>query len=168
MSSHRNSYGSLRSRGLFSIDWIQQTSSLKLHGISFSAYVVATTRLNWENIFKTLEGILMRNIYRYFTFSGRVLFIKQHVLSQATHLAHVLPCSKTHAISIRQKFGIFLWAQRSEHPALNVLIRPRGKGGLGAVLPYEFFMSLFTKTTKRCSQKHCTNHSQVPRTQRER
>ena len=146
LSSHRNSHVSTRTSGLFPIDWIVQVHALKLLGVTFTTDIASTTRLNWDNVERTIAGILSRNIHRHFTFYGRVLFIKQHALSQATHLAHILPCSKSRALSIRQKFGKFLWAQRSEHPALNVLIRARNKGGLGAVLPYEFFMSLFART----------------------
>ena len=91
-------------------------------------------------------GILSANRHRNFTFHGRVLFIKQHVLSQSVHLAHVLPCSKTQANLIRQSYGKFLWSHRREHPPLNVLIRPRNQGGLGAIIPFQFFHSLFVRS----------------------
>ena len=91
------------------------------------------------NVEQTMAGILSRNIHRHFTFYGRVLFLKQHVLSQATHLAHVLPCQKNRAETIWKKLGKFLWAKRSEHPPLKVLIRSRIPGWVGRPSPIWIF-----------------------------
>jgi hypothetical protein len=130
----------------FPVDWIVQVEQLKLLGVLFTSDIQTSTRKNWARAEQTMAGILSRNVHRNFTFYGRVLFIKQHVISQATHLAHVLPCQKSRAEAIRKKLGKFLWAKRAEHPPLSTLIRPRKEGGLGAILPYEFFMSLYTRT----------------------
>jgi hypothetical protein len=126
-------------------DWITQVDDLKLLGITFSADTKTTIKNNWQRQFNIIQKILITNTHRHFTFYGRVLFIKQHVLSQLIHVAHVLPCNKTQALHFQRKCNRFLWAQRREHPALNVLIRPRLQGGLGATLLFQFFLSLFTR-----------------------
>jgi hypothetical protein len=118
---------------------------LKIVGINFSSETKTTVKNNWQRQFNIIQNILIPKTHRHFTFYGRVLFIKQHVLSQLVHIAHVLPCNKTQALLLRQKCKKFLWAQRREHPPLNVLIRPRLKGGLGVTLLFQFFLSLFTR-----------------------
>jgi len=126
-------------------DWITQVEELKILGIIFSPETKTTIKNNWQRQFKIIQKILIKNTHRHFTFYGRVLFIKQHVLSQLIHIAHVLPCNKTQALLLQQKCNKFLWAQRREHPPLFVLIRPRLQGGLGATLLFQFFLSLFTR-----------------------
>jgi exonuclease III len=126
-------------------DWIAQVDELKILGIIFTPEIKTTTKINWQRQFNIVQNILISNTHRHFTFYGRVLFIKQHVLSQLIHIAHVLPCNKTQALLLQQKCNKFLWCQRREHPPLNVLIRPRLQGGLGATLLFQFFLSLFTR-----------------------
>jgi hypothetical protein len=126
-------------------DWITQVDELKILGIIFSPDTRKTIQSNWQRQFNIAQNILISNTHRHFTFYGRVLFIKQHVLSQLIHIAHVLPCNKTQALQLQQKCNRFLWAQRREHPPLNVLIRPRLQGGLGVTLLFQFFQSLFTR-----------------------
>jgi hypothetical protein len=126
-------------------DWITQVDELKILGITFSSETKTTVKNNWQRQFNIIQNILITNTHRHFTFYGRVLFIKQHVLSQLVHIAHVLPCNKTQALLLQQKCNKFLWAQRREHPPLNVLIRPRLQGGLGVTLLFQFFLSLFIR-----------------------
>ena len=126
-------------------EWITQVPDLKILGITFSHNIPSTIKLNWHQQSLIIQNILIKNTHRHFTFYGRVLFIKQHVLSQLIHIAHVLPCNKTQALLIKQKFNKFLFSKRREHPPLEVLIRPRNQGGLGAILPFQFFQSLFTR-----------------------
>ena len=126
-------------------DWITQIDELKILGITFCSETKTTVKNNWQRQFNIIQNILIKNTHRHFTFYGRVLFIKQHVLSQLVHIAHVLPCNKTQALLLQQKCNKFLWAQRREHPPLNVLIRPRLQGGLGVTLLFQFFLSLFTR-----------------------
>ena len=126
-------------------EWITQVPDLKILGISFSHDISSTTKLSWHQQFQVIQNILIKNTHRHFTFYGRVLFIKQHVISQLIHIAHALPCNKTQALLIKQKLNKFLFAKRREHPSLEVLIRPRNQGGLGAILPFQFFQSLFTR-----------------------
>ena len=126
-------------------DWITQVEEMKILGIFFSSETKTTVKNNWQRQFNIIQNILITNTHRHFTFYGRALFIKQHVLSQLVHIAHVLPCNKTQALLLQQKCNKFLWAQRREHPPLNVLIRPRLQGGLGVTLLFQFFLSLFTR-----------------------
>ena len=125
--------------------WLVEVQSIKLLGIDFQADLIVTARDTWDEKIKQMHTILITNSHRRFTFYGRVLFTKQHVISRAVHLAHVFPCNKSRAETIRENIGSFLWAQRYEHPALPVLIRPHRQGGLGAVLPFFFFQSLYTR-----------------------
>ena len=74
------------------VDWITQVTQLKLLGITFTSNISQTTKLNWQSTHQKMIGILTLNNQRNFTFHGCVLFIKQQVLSQAIHIAHVLPC----------------------------------------------------------------------------
>jgi hypothetical protein len=126
-------------------EWISQIDELKILGITFSSETKKTVKDNWQRQLNIIQNILIKNTHRHFTFHGRILFIKQHVLSQLVHIAHVLPCNKTQALLLQQKCNKFLWAQRREHPPLNVLIRPRLQGGLGVTLLFQFFLSLFTR-----------------------
>ncbi len=125
--------------------WINEVKELKILGIVFTPNMKTTITNNWQRQFNIIKSILTSNSHRHFTLYGRVLFIKQHALSQLIHIAHVLPCTKTQALLIKRKFGKFLWSQRREHPSLEVLIRPRKQGGLGAILPFPFFQSLFIR-----------------------
>jgi hypothetical protein len=141
----KNNLSKLISKRTWPYDWITQVSELKILGINFSPETKTTVKNNWQKQFNIIQNILITNTHRHFTFHGRVLFIKQHVLSQLVHIAHVLPCNKTQALLLQRKCNKFLWAQRREHPPLNVLIRPRLQGGLGATLLFQFFLSLFTR-----------------------
>ena len=127
------------------VSWLAEVQSIKLLGIEFQADLVLTARDTWDEKIKQMHTILITNSYRRFTFYGRVLFTKQHVISKAVHLAHVFPCNKSRAETIRENIGSFLWAHRYEHPALPVLVRPHHQGGLGAILPFYFFQSLYTR-----------------------
>ncbi|EFX80024.1 hypothetical protein DAPPUDRAFT_103888 [Daphnia pulex] len=141
----RNNFNQTHPKRTWSHYWITQVDNLKILGITFSSEIKTTVRDNWQSQFNIIQNILITNTHRHFTFYGRVLFIKQHVLSQLVHIAHVLPCNKTQALLLQQKCNKFLWAQRREHPPLNVLIRPRLQGGLGVTLLFQFFQSLFTR-----------------------
>lgn len=128
------------------VKWVKQVPQLKILGVTFSADLKQCISKNWLDVQRKMEGLLSTNRHRRFTLYGRALFIKQHVIPQAIHVAHILPCCKTRAETIREKLGKFLWSQRREHPSLNVLIRPRNQGGIGAVLPFQFFLSLYSRT----------------------
>ena len=134
------------SASIWPVNWVTQVTQLKLLGITFTSNINESIKLNWRTVHHKMIGILSNNRHRNFTFLGRVQFIKQHVISQAIHLAHVLPCSKTQSNHIRQSFGKFLWSNRREHPSLNVLIRPRNQGGLGAIIPFQFFHALLVRS----------------------
>jgi hypothetical protein len=126
-------------------EWINQVAELKVLGNTFSSETKTTIKNNWQRQFKIIQNILITNTHRHFTFYGRFIFIKQHVLSQLIHIAHVLPCNKTQALLLQQKCNKFLWVQRREHPPLNVLIRPRLQGGIGVTLRCQ--MSSYLPTT---------------------
>ena len=88
ISSRSNINKSLLTR-TWPYDWITQVDELKILGITFSPETKTTVKNNWQRQFNIIQNVLIKNTHRHFTFYGRVLFIKQHVLSHLVHIAHI-------------------------------------------------------------------------------
>lgn len=127
------------------VQWLKPTPSMKLLGVEFQADIHKTSQFNWQKQLIKMLGIIRENYDRKMTLYGRVLFVKQHVLSLPVHLAHIIPCPPHRARAIEGSITSFVWGKRSR-PATQCTQRPVLKGGLGFPNPSLFFHSLLTHT----------------------
>ena len=127
------------------VQWLKPVRSMKLLGINFTSTTASTTELNWENTYNKMVGVLTSNAHRNFTLYGRVIFIKQHVLSLSVYLAHVLPCPSRRAEALLKHFSYFVF-RKGTKPARGSTLRPLKLGGLGIPNPLCFFHSLIGRT----------------------
>ena len=127
------------------VQWLKPVPSMKLLGVEFQAEITKTGQLNWQNQLLKMLGIIRENYDRKMTLYGRVLFVKQHVLSRAVHLAHIIPCPPQRARAIEKTISRFVWRTLSRPTTLSTL-RPVMKGGLGFPNPALFFHALLTHT----------------------
>ena len=127
------------------VQWLKPVRSLKLLGIHFTSTTAATTERSWEDKYNKMVGVLQSNVHRNFTLYGRVLFIKQHVLSLSVYLAHVLPCPPRKAEALRKLISYFVFRNGTK-PARGSTLRPLKLGGLGIPSPQSFLHSLIGHT----------------------
>jgi len=138
--------GAWRDRVAWPLPWLESTPTLRLLGVRFSASIKEAAEWECVNMIKRLRATLSGSYKRQFTLYGRVFYIKTSVLSQAVHLAHVLPCCEAVADDLLSAFTNFIWKGHVEKPNRQTTYRPLNQGGLGVPNPFLFFQSLFVTT----------------------
>ena len=80
------------SKKVLPAQWLKPVPSLKLLGVEFQASMANISELCWNLMYGKLTGVMRANQQCKMSLYGRLLFVKQHVLSLTVYLAHAIPC----------------------------------------------------------------------------